>query len=1378
MKRNKLLLFVFLFSFTGLAFAGGSLSSILTIGVAIGGMFLGVPPVWILAATFATSVITSAVFSSNNNQSVNSGSIGSTNARQQVPPDTTTPIPVVYGDCFLGGKFVDACLTIDQTVMYYVMAISCISENGTFTYDLNNMYYGDRLITFDTIDPARVTTLTDTAGNIDYGIFNNLFIHLYTSDKNGNITCHNGTDLPWASVSTVMGPTSGLIASQQWTSTGRRMNGLAFAIIRLTYNTAQQTTSLQPTTFRVQQNLYAHSYAQPGDVLLDYLTNPIYGGAVPSEFVDLDGLAVLQSYSNELITFNDYNGNPQTQPRYRINGVIDPSQGCLQNVDQIMTACDSWLKYDAKNGKWSVVVNQATSTTYDFNDSNLVGAITVGTIDIAQMPNQIEARFPDGTNRDQYNYVNESVPDSLLLPNEPVNKLSVNYDLVNNSVQALYLANRVLEQSREDLLVTINTTYDGIQVNAGDVVTITNSSYGWSFKPFRAMQVKESITPEGILGAQIQLIEYNPSVYDNADITQFNPSSNGNLVNPSTFSSLSPANPVNIYPYASVPSFDINVAIPNIGRVTYVILYYTTVASPLTSDWQQLDKQTLSSGQAYPNGSTLTFLHYTIPANTYYFAYVVGNEIAQSQLSPISSAFNWAPDPANANSFVSTLSPSTLSIPYNGTPVFTGISFKLYGSNGLGPVDYVPATSDSDASFIAGTWRIGYNATTGYATDIVQTGITFPLPPTDGGSYALFGAPTAMTANPATVQIPVRYKDLAGNVHLIPTSTMQVVYAIQGNTGTKSAYPALYQWNISTPPNPSGTTLYDWASGTQSGYTGSGGWDTTIPSNPGIAGLKLYQALNFIYAANSITTSTVDWSTGYTISDITQNGAAGLQSAQPTVFQWAITIPAGPTGSSTYTWATSSFAPTPSGWSLDAGTSPSPGYTLWGATVQITDSATVTTTNINWTLASITARGYAGTTGSAGTAGASSRICYSATSLSSLANTPTTYTTSGSSSFPPNGEWGSDTVWQATPPTITAGQSVYQSDGIYSPTSGNTVWNVPYLSNLKVGSLSAITANMGTLTSGTIIGGTIETSSSGARVVMDATNTISTYNSSGTLTTQIGGTSGCLYVQSYTAVTPAGAFISTSSSTPAAYATNNTKNGFEGYSLSTGFGVLGQASIFGGTNHGVGGKNTASTGGTSTSGIVGTSIGYDFYADGAGTNYGPFTGAHDVLVPIGLNIPIGYIVCDVKMIIAKNISNTVFEVTESSSANQVPIGVMVVNNGSLANTIPASFVENSTWEEVDGSWVETKHLYPEYDANKDLYDYCAANAVGEGQIYICGEGGDIAAGDLIVTSSTSGLGMKQSDNIVQNITVAKARQAVTFTDTTTPVLVACIYLCG
>ena len=1075
MNRNKLIVFFALLSFTSFAFAGSSLSSIITLGVAIGGMLVGVPPIWLMAATFATSIITSRIFAPNQNQSVNFESVGSTNSRQQIPPDTTTPIPMAYGITYLGGKFVDAALRTDQKVMYYCMAISCKSEDSVVVADTTSMYYGDRKITFDITNPTKVVSLTDSAGNVDTSIDNFLFINIYVSDKDGNVVKLNGTKYPWEYESDGGGGGPGtslqwadrseLIESQQWASTGRRMNGLIWATIRLGYSTTAQTTSLSPITFRIGQFLKDTATTKPGDVWVDYMTNTVYGAAVPIEFIDTASATALNNYSDELITYNDYDGNPQTQPRYRINGVIDPSQGCLQNVDQIMTACDSWQKYDATTGKWSVVINKASDSSYSFNDSNLIGSIVVGSIDIAQMPNQIEAKFPDSTNRDQYNYVNESVPSGLLLPNEPVNKVNLNYDLVNNSVQALYLANRVLEQSREDLLVTITTTYDGIQVNAGDVIDLTNSYYGWTNKLFRAMQVKESITQDGLLSAQIQLIEYNAAVYDNATINQYAPSPNGNLDNPGYFSALSPPTEVNIYPYVSVPSFDINIAIPVTGRVSYIILYYTTVASPTALDWNVLDTQKLSDGQVYAGGTTITFPHYTIPANTYYFAYLVGNGIAQSPLSPLSSAFVWTPDPANASSFTLTFNPATLQVPYSGgTPTFADVTCKLYGQNGLGGVDFVTSQTDSDSAFIVGTWRIGNSSTTGYA-DIVETNITVPTP-TDGGTHADFGIPTAMPSSPATMLVPVRYKDLAGIVHQVSPATIQYAYQTAGTSANKYATGYLYQWNTTTPSNPSGTSIYSWATGGMSSYTGGGGWTTTIPSNPGTSLIQLWRASTQITDVSTASTTSVSWSSGYSVANVTQNGANGTQAATPTVFQWAVTIPSSPTGTSTYTWATTSFTPTPSGWSLTPGTSPSSGYTLWGASVQLVDSALVTTSSINWTTASITARGYSGE------AGASSRICYASTTSSSLSPTPTTYTTSGSSSFPPYNTWGGSETWVATPPSITAGQSVYQSDGIYSPSTGNTVWNVPYLSNLKVGSLSAITVNTGNLTvTGTIQAG-------------------------------------------------------------------------------------------------------------------------------------------------------------------------------------------------------------------------------------------------------------------------------------------------------------------
>ena len=87
-------------------------------------------------------------------------------------------------------------------------------------------------------------------------------------------------------------------------------------------------------------------------------------------------------------------------------------------------------------------------------------------------------------------------------------------------------------------------------------------------------------------------------------------------------------------------------------------------------------------------------------------------------------------------------------------------------------------------------------------------------------------------------------------------------------------------------------------------------------------------------------------------------------------------------------------------------------------------------------------------------------------------------------------------------------------------------------------------------------------------------------------------------------------------------------------------------------------------------------------------------------------------------------------------------------------------------------------LKPEFADILDTNKIITINAVGEGAINVCGENGDFEAGDLIVTSSTPGKGMKQDDDIVRSYTVAKVRENVAFSDPTEVKLVACIYLCG
>jgi hypothetical protein len=582
------------------------------------------------AVNFAISYVVTRAFADNPEAQQDMG------VRQQVPPSAVNAIPIVYGNAYMGGTFIDAVLTTDQKTMYYVLAISSISPNGQFTFDTADMYYGDRKITFDGSDLTKVVSLTDEAGNVDTKISGNLYINLYTSTTGGTITSANGASAP----STVMGG-SDIVVGQRWTGT-RQMNGLGFAIVKLIYNRDADSTQLQPITFKVAHTLNGTGVAKAGDVWYDYMTNAVYGGAVDAAFVNSTSATALNAYGDQNITFTNSSGAPSTQPRYRINGVLDAGQSVLSNVDRIVSACDSWMTYNAALGQWSIVINKAESTAYAFDDDNIIGEIRVSATDITSSINQVEARFPFKENRDQAAFVNIETPSGLLYPNEPVNKYSITYDMVNDSVQANYLANRLLEQAREDLIVSFSTTYYGIQVDAGDVVSVTNADYGWSSKLFRVMKVNEASLLDGNLGARLELSEYNAQVYDDFDITQFTPVPNSGLSAPSYFSALA-APTVTGFPSATVPNFNVSVFIPVTGRVTFANLFYTTIATPTSADWRLLGTASTSNSQPVTNNTYYTFENQILSAGTYYFAYLVGNDVGQSTLSTSSTAFVWSP---------------------------------------------------------------------------------------------------------------------------------------------------------------------------------------------------------------------------------------------------------------------------------------------------------------------------------------------------------------------------------------------------------------------------------------------------------------------------------------------------------------------------------------------------------------------------------------------------------------------------------------------------------------------------------------------------------------------------------------------------------------
>ncbi len=106
-----------------------------------------------------------------------------------------------------------------------------------------------------------------------------------------------------------------------------------------------------------------------------------------------------------------------------------------------------------------------------------------------------------------------------------------------------------------------------------------------------------------------------------------------------------------------------------------------------------------------------------------------------------------------------------------------------------------------------------------------------------------------------------------------------------------------------------------------------------------------------------------------------------------------------------------------------------------------------------------------GATGNTGVTGAQARIAYGKFSIGFVPSASPSSQTVVGDTLPTAGYWGTQIgAWQTTPFTLATNEMLFQTTGLFDTVLNQTVWVEPYQSNLKVGNLSALTVNTGTLT--------------------------------------------------------------------------------------------------------------------------------------------------------------------------------------------------------------------------------------------------------------------------------------------------------------------------
>lgn len=429
--------------------------------------------------------------------------------RLQVQPAADEKIPVLYGSAYFGGIISEAVMSNNNQRMHYVLTLAektgtLYSNSAVTSYSIGSIYWDDQTVSFKA-DGVTVDYTTDRSGNRDDSLNDLVKIYCYAGGSaSANQRFPTGTSGTAVNAYSVV---SG------WTS-AHTMSNLVFAVVEVNYSAERNIKGIGDVKFQISSSLN-----KPGDVIYDYATNNLYGANIAAAEIDTATITALNSYSANSVTYIDENSVSQTLTnRYQINGLVNTDNPVMQNVEELASSAGSWLSYSLVTGKWSLIVNRTGSSVASFDDTNILGTVSVSGTGLQDLYNSVKTEFPNRDIRDGTDYVQLSIAAGDRNANEPNNTLNISYNFLNEPVQAQLLGFIELKQSRIDLVITFQSDYTTLNLVPGDIIDVTNSTLGFTNKLFRIITVAEVEGDTG-LQSEITALEYDTTVY-NEDLSR------------------------------------------------------------------------------------------------------------------------------------------------------------------------------------------------------------------------------------------------------------------------------------------------------------------------------------------------------------------------------------------------------------------------------------------------------------------------------------------------------------------------------------------------------------------------------------------------------------------------------------------------------------------------------------------------------------------------------------------------------------------------------------------------------------------------------------------------------------------------------------------
>ena len=412
-------------------------------------------------------------------------------SRQTTVKSTVAPQKIIYGEALVSGPISYIALSgASNADLYQSIAIAGHKVNA-----ITDVYFDDEVITNAQIATG-LNNGSNDAGKVTAGRFgpidsNTICIinkHLgaasqaadpmLTNKFNLYTSAHRGDGIAYLAMKWTLNEDSAEVWEKYSPGNVKALvQGKQVYDPRLEV-TAGGTAGASPTNAA-----YVAYSTNPALCVTDYLIDQSLGMGIAASKIDW---AAVTTAANGCDVDVDVPNNA-TQKRFTANGVLFGTDSHQKNINKLLSAMNGRLIYS--NGKYIVKAGIYEAPSEVLTEDDLIGAISIKTsLERSDRFNTIRGIFVDAaSNNKSTEFPKVQLADAVTRDNGEVLEKEIQLPMVSDSYQAQRIANKLIQLSDQQKIVSFPANLSALRITAGDRVQVTVEELNWNQKVFECV---------------------------------------------------------------------------------------------------------------------------------------------------------------------------------------------------------------------------------------------------------------------------------------------------------------------------------------------------------------------------------------------------------------------------------------------------------------------------------------------------------------------------------------------------------------------------------------------------------------------------------------------------------------------------------------------------------------------------------------------------------------------------------------------------------------------------------------------------------------------------------------------------------------------------